>query len=154
MVDVSTASLTREERQLRLLMGICVVAFGGTTLAFLLAPGLVGRLLGTIGEWTGFSNTTPPAAGGPWVPLSVSMMVMITVICALAWRDVRRYRNLIPILLVSKAASSLVGIGTFLLASRAFHDFVVFATDFPIFLLCAIMYGRAAPRRQASPPSS
>jgi hypothetical protein len=149
MIDAATesATLTREERQLRLLMGICVVAFGGTMLSFLFAPAIVGRHLGTIGDWLGFANTTPPTPGGPWVPLSVSMMAMITVICALAWRDVRHNRPLIPILLVSKAASSVVGLGTFLVAGRGFHDLVVFVTDFPIFLLCAVMFWRAAPRR-------
>lgn len=149
MIDAATetTTLTREERHLRLLMGICVVAFGTTTLSFLFAPAIVGRNLATIGEWAGFANTAPPTPGGPWVPLSVSMMVMITVICALAWRDVRRYRVLLPILLVSKAASSAVGLGTWLLHSHGFHDLVVFLTDFPIFVLCAVMYWRAAPRR-------
>lgn len=149
MIDAATetTALTREERHLRLLMGICVVAFGTTTLSFLFAPAIVGRNLATIGEWAGFAKTTPTTIGGPWVPLAVSMMVMITVICALAWRDVRRYRALIPILLVSKAASSAVGLGTWLLHSHGFHDLVVFLTDFPIFVLCAVMYWRAAPRR-------
>lgn len=148
MADAATetASMTRQERHLRLLMGICVVAFGCTTLFFLFTPALVSRNLAAIGERFGFANTTPPAPGGPWVPLSVSMMVMITVICALAWRDVRRHRALIPILLVSKGTSSLVGLGIYLTASRSFHDFVAFATDFPIFLLCLVMYRRAAPR--------
>lgn len=146
MIDAATDPLTREERQLGLLMGICVVAFGGTMLVFLFAPGLVGRHLAQIGEWIGFGASTA-TAGGPWVPLSVSMMAMITVICALAWRDVRRYRLLVPILLVSKAASSAVGLGRFFLDTRSFLDFVAFATDFPIFLLCAVMYWRAAPRR-------
>ena len=149
MIDAATetTALTREARHLTLLMGSCVVAFGTTTLSFLFAPAIVGRNLATIGEWAGFANTAPPGVGGPWVPLSVSMMVMITVICALAWRDVRRYRVLIPILLVSKAASSAVGLGTWLLHSHGFHDLVVFLTDFPILVLCAVMYWRAAPRR-------
>ncbi len=149
MTDAATETtpLTREERHLRLLMGICVVAFGTTGLSFLFAPALVGRNLATLGDLAGFANTRPPEGGGPWVPLSVSMMTMITVICALAWRDVRRYRVLVPILLVSKAASSVVGLGTWLLSSHGFHDLVVFLTDFPIFVLCAVMYWRAAPRR-------
>lgn len=145
--QTETAALTHEERQLRLLMGVFAPCFGGTCLAFLFAPGLVGRLLSEVGRAVGLADATVPTIGGPWVPLSVSMMAMITVICALAFRDVRRYRLLIPILLVSKGASSAVGLGSWLLAERAFHNLVVFLCDFPILLIALALYLRAAPRR-------
>ncbi len=142
-----TAPLTREERTLRLLMGVLAPVFALTTLTFLFAPGQTGALIATIGRWSGFAEVPTPGLGGPWWPLAVSMMAMITAICALAWRDVRRHRGLLPILLVSKGVSSAVGLGSFFLVARAFHYMVVFTTDFPIFLVTAVLYLRAAPRR-------
>ena len=142
-----TIPLTREERQLRLLLGVLAPIFALTTLSFLFTPGDTGARIAAIGRWAGFAEAPTPGLGGPWWPLSVSMMAMITVICALAWHDVRRHRGLIPLLLLSKGVSSAVGLGSYLLVARAFHYMVVFTTDFPIFLLAVVLYLRAAPRR-------
>lgn len=142
-----TPPLTRDERRLRVLMGVLAAMFALTTLSFLFTPGDTGARIAAIGRWAGFAEVPAPPIGGPWWPLAVSMMAMITVICALAWQDVRRHRGLIPILLVSKGVSSAVGLGAFFLVARAFHYMVVFTTDFPIFVLTAVLYVRSAPRR-------
>lgn len=138
------AALTGPERQVRALMGVYTVLFvlSGLTMAF--APDFVLDQMNSASRWVAPSLAEAPHdRGRVWVSLTVSMMAMISTISALNWRDVRANRGLIPLLILSKAASSVMGLGYFLAAeTKYFADLAVFLIDFPLFVTTAAFYRR------------
>ena len=78
-----------------------------------------------------------------WTALAFSMMMTITAICFAAQFNIRKYKNLVLILLVSKCASSLSALFLFLLSKRYFSYLGIFAIDGVIFWVTLIFYLRA-----------
>lgn len=136
--------LSPAERRLRALMGICFLLFLPTGLFMAFDPGDVNALLNAIGRFA--CPTRPPAALGEgrlWVALSVSMMLMISYAAAAAWRDVRTNRRLIPMIVLSKAASSAYGLLWYSAAGGTFADLSAFLCDFPLFVATLALYLKA-----------
>jgi hypothetical protein len=114
---------------------------------------LVWKSAGMYGEET---NSRPPAdAIAPariWSILTFTMMMMITVISALNWLDPRKYFSWVPLLLFSKACSSVTGLLVYWVSRfKYLTDLTSFLVDMPIFLLVLVLYLRtrsevAAPR--------
>ncbi len=150
--------LTPAERRLRALMGVYFLLFAPSGLVFALAPNSVAEWVNWVSA--GIWPSLPPAPAEEtriWVSLSVAMMAMIAVIAAMVWRDVRRNARLVPLILLSKLTSSVMGAGTFILAEKRYLvDLTVFTTDFPLFVLAAWLYRRAVSSRdsRASAPGS
>lgn len=81
--------------------------------------------------------------GAFWRVLAVSMMAMITWICAQAYRDPRKHGNLVAVLLVSKGCSTLCYTVFFILYGHLAY-IIGFVTDGPIFLITAALWYAAA----------
>lgn len=88
-----------------------------------------------------------------WVVLAFSMMMMITLICLMNWINPYKYHGWVPILLFSKACSSITGMVVYQVSP--FHylaDLTIFITDFPMFLFILVVYllSRSALREGAA----
>ena len=95
---------------------------------------------------TGAGAALPQFVGPPrlWPILSFTMMMMITVICALNWLDPRKYYTWVPLLLFSKACSSMTALLVFWISKYDYlADLLGLVVDFPIFLLILFIYLRA-----------
>jgi uncharacterized protein (DUF362 family) len=77
-----------------------------------------------------------------WVFLSFSMMMTIATCSYVASKDVRRNRPVIIPLVLSKLSSSLAALA-FYAAKGIFAHFVIFLSDFPLFLLTLYLYLKA-----------
>jgi len=81
--------------------------------------------------------------GAFWRVLAVSMMAMITWIAVQTYRDPRRNGNLVPILLLSKACSTVCYTVFFIFHGHLAY-IIGFVTDGPIFLITAGLWYAAA----------
>jgi len=93
-------------------------------------------------------NPIPPEMGALpsqrlWNGLSVAMMVMITVICLACYVNAKKYMNWVPLLLISKGTSSLMGLFTYFYVHKYLTNLIALITDFPIFLFVLFIYLRA-----------
>ncbi|MBI3272177.1 MAG: hypothetical protein HYZ53_24505 [Planctomycetes bacterium] len=134
--------LLPEERHLALALGIEALLFAGATLVFAFrAQGLLADINATaLALWPG-SQPIPDPPERFWLALALSMMTMITYIGIMGWRDVRRNLVLVPVLLLSKLCSSVVGVSlTFTQGSPGYLALPL--SDFPIFLVTAFLYVR------------
>lgn len=79
-----------------------------------------------------------------WNSLTVSLMSVLTYLSWLIKSDVRRWLDLVPVVLVSKLVSTLLFLGCYWLDQPYFLYFIgaVFS-DGPIFLITLIFYRRA-----------
>ena len=138
-----------EERHLSLALGIQSLLFAGATLlfAFFAHPLLASINRISLALVPG-SQPIPDSPERFWFALALSMMAMITYIGAMGWWDVRRYLPLVPVLLISKFASSAVGL-SLSLSQWCPAYLAIPATDFPIFVVTWILYRRVT--RNARP---
>jgi hypothetical protein len=91
----------------------------------------------------------PPLSQAPprlWPILSFTMMMMITTISALVWLDPKKYQAFVPLVLFSKACSSLTSLLVYWIAGHGYvADILGLFVDLPIFLFILIAYLRARP---------
>ena len=117
------------------------------------AIGVAGLKLLSGGEHWSIDITIPERF---WVFSFFSMMMTITACCFIASLDVRKYRKLVIPVLVEKSFDSLAALLWFLFVcqstesicwagwrSEYFPWFLVFLSDFPLFVLLLIFYLRA-----------
>lgn len=141
---MTATPLNGPERQARAVMAIFTCLFVGTGAFMLIAPREVIALLNAISRQVAPGLPEAPLEfGRMWWMLSLAMMAMISYISASNWRDLRRHQGLIPVLLVSKATSSILGLSLFLISEpRMFVDLAVFLADFPLFVCGTVVYRR------------
>ena len=127
-------------RWLGLVYGITFVIAG---LIFVLAPDYLTVGLDRLGQIL-FGTPVRLLPDGPperfWLALTTSMMANISVISFLVWRDVKRFKLLMIPLLVSKLTSSIMGLAFYFGAAHYFSHLVIFATDFPLFVVGTVFY--------------
>jgi len=96
-------------------------------------------------EWK-FPHKEVHAQGTPaeyfWVFLSFSMMVTIATCSYVASRDIRKNRPVIIPVILSKFSSSSTALA-FYTAKGIFAHFVIFISDFPLFVLTLYLYMKA-----------
>jgi uncharacterized protein (DUF362 family) len=137
-------TLTKEERQLRLVLQLSAVTYFVAGMAFALAPGLILHLVNFFsGIFTPGLSPIPLDKGKFWLSLAFSMMMTITVLCFMAEYNVRKNRLFIIPLLVAKTASSLSSIWFFLFSDRYFASLVIFLVDGSIFWITLYFFIRA-----------
>lgn len=108
---------------------LLAITFAVVGLLFISLPGQVADTLTDIGDWFG-SFAEPPDTGlRLWLTLAFAYMVVISGICVVAQADPVRYRPLILILAVGKAASSLVALGFFVFQDDVFIYLLNFLVD-------------------------
>jgi nitric oxide reductase large subunit len=108
---------------------LLAVSFAVTGILFIAVPSGLLDVLSDVGEWFGNDNRAPHTQEYLWLALSFAYMVLITVICLVAQTDVVRYRVLILILVIGKAASSLAALAFFLTQGQVFVYLLNFLVD-------------------------
>jgi len=154
---------TTSERYLTYLMRAYAALFAIVGFLFLLFPWFMLHIIDKLSEnpfvlwilrdnplftWIGWElpHAKVNAHGTPaeyfWVFLSFSMMMTIATCSYVASKDIRKNRAVIIPLILSKLSSSLSALA-FYSAKGVFAHFVIFISDFPLFLLTLYLYLKA-----------
>jgi hypothetical protein len=137
-------ALTREERQLRLVLWLSALVYFIGGLAFGIVPATVLQLINFLSSLlTPSLSPIPISEGKFWVSLAFCMMMTITVSPALAAYNVRNNKLLIIPLLVAKSTASLAAICYFFFSERYFAYLFVFFLDGSLFWMTLYFYVRA-----------
>jgi uncharacterized protein (DUF362 family) len=158
-------ALTKEERQLKLVLQISALTYLVAGLAFAFAPGKILEAINYFSSWlTPGWATIPIPEGKFWLSLAFSMMMTITVLCLITAQNVRKNQLFIVPLLVAKTASSLSALGYLIFSARYFAYLVIFLVDGSIFWITLYFFIRAHRafleeqtewfRKAATPPPS
>ena len=86
---------------------------------------------------TWVASSAPPTARAFWLALAFAYMVVITGICLIAQADVVRYRPLLLLLAVGKAASSLTSLGFYLFDQHVLIYLLNFLVDGSLILVAS-----------------
>jgi len=135
-------TLSKGERQLKLVMEISAVTYLVGGLAFAFVPE---KVLNAIKFFSGLLGLPPLPEPTEkfWLSLAFSMMMTITVLCYIAAYNVRKNKHFIIPLLVAKAASALSAGCFFLFSGRYFAYLVIFLVDGSIFWITLYFFIRA-----------
>ena len=117
------------ERVIVLGLRLLAITFAVVGLLFLFVPGTVSDTLTEVGDWFGGFAEPPDTGMRLWLTLAFAYMVVIAGLCVIAQADPRRYRPLIALLAVGKAASSLAALGFFLFTDDVFIYLLNFLVD-------------------------
>ena len=122
---------TAAERFVVLNLRLLAAAFALVGVLFIAAPDGVLGTLDDFGEWLplGEFSEAPETLQQLWLALGFSYMVVITGICLVVQADVVRYRPLLLVLAVGKAASSLAAMGAYLFDDDVFAYLLNFLVD-------------------------
>jgi uncharacterized protein (DUF362 family) len=136
--------VSKEETQAKLFLTASAGAYFVVGFAFIIAPDLILSLLNRLSELVLPSLPPTPISGEHfWTALAFSMMMTITAICYVAQHNIRRYKNLIIVLLISKSASSLSGLCLFIFQERYLSYLGIALVDGAIFWITLVFYLRA-----------
>jgi hypothetical protein len=121
----------RAERFVVLNLRLLAATFAIVGLLFLIAPDGTLAVLDDFGDWLplGSFAPAPETAEQLWLALAFAYMTVITGICLVVSTDVVRYRPLLLVLAVGKAASSLTSLGFYLFDEDVFAYLLNFLVD-------------------------
>jgi hypothetical protein len=108
---------------------ILALSFAVVGILFIAVPNGVLDTVSDLGDELGGFSRAPHGTEQLWLALGFSYMVVITAICLLAQADVVRYRALLLVLAVGKAASSLTSLGFYLFDEDVFAYLLNFLVD-------------------------
>jgi hypothetical protein len=110
---------------------LLAATFAVVGLLFLVAPDGTLGVLDDFGDWLplGAFHPAPETAEQLWLALGFAYMTVITGICLVVSTDVVRYRPVLLVLAVGKAASSLTALGFYLFDSDVFAYLLNFLVD-------------------------
>jgi len=133
--------ISKEENSLKIVLGILAIVFLVTDLVLVFATPLLFNLINISAELIG-AGKTPFQLRNSILLLQTSMMLMITYISYMVWKDVKKNLNMVPVLMLSKIVSSASGLLLFFFSARYFAYLVLAITDFPLFVIVYILYKR------------
>jgi uncharacterized protein (DUF362 family) len=135
---------TRQENQLRIFMGLAGVTYFVVGFAFIIAPGMIFKLMNILSGWlTSSLLLIPMSVEKFWLSMTFSMMMTITVCSILVFYNVKEFKALTVPVLFAKAASACSAILIFALSDRYFAYLAIFLVDGTIFWITLILYLRA-----------
>jgi nitric oxide reductase large subunit len=108
---------------------LLALTFAVVGVLFIAVPNGVLDTVSDFGEWFGNETRAPHGEAQLWLALAFSYMVVITAICLVAQADVVRYRALLLVLAVGKAASSLASLAFFAFDEQVFIYLLNFLVD-------------------------
>lgn len=117
------------ERFVVLSLRLLALSFATVGLLFIAVPNGTLDVLSDLGDELGSFTRAPDGGAQLWLALGFSYMVVITAICLVAQADVVRYRALLLVLAVGKAASSLSSLGFYLFDQDVFAYLLNFLVD-------------------------
>jgi tryptophan-rich sensory protein len=136
--------LTQDEKRLQLLLKFWSFLFAVGCVMFAFAPHFVIENLNRI-----FLKIAPTLPSLPyseerfWLALTVSLMATISALCYSAQSDLKRKKDLVVFVLISKATSSLFFFLFFFLDRHSLAYLFGMALDGSIFVITFIFYMRA-----------
>jgi hypothetical protein len=121
----------RAERFVVLNLRLLAASFAIVGILFISMPDGVLEALDDFGAWLplGSFSPAPETTEQLWLGLGFAYMVVITGICLVVQADVVRYRPLLLVLVVGKAASSLSTLGFYLFDDDVFAYLLNFLVD-------------------------
>jgi choline dehydrogenase-like flavoprotein len=119
---------------------VLAVAFLTVGLLYLVLPSPSLDFMSDVGELFGNHTRAPHTQEYLWLSLGFAYMVVITGLCVIAQSDVLRYRPLLLLLAVGKAASSLTSLAFFLLQEHAFAYLLGALVDGSLILAALWLY--------------
>ena len=108
---------------------LLALSFAVVGILFIAVPNGVLDTISDLGDEIGDFSRAPHGTEQLWLALGFSYMVVITGICLVAQADVVRYRPLLLVLAVGKAASSLTSLGFYLFDEDVFAYLLNFLVD-------------------------
>jgi hypothetical protein len=120
-------------------------SFALVGLLFIVTPDGVLATLDDLGETLplGSFAAPPETLQQLWLALGFSYMVVITGICLVVQADVVRYRPLLLVLAVGKAASSLAALGAYLFDDDVFAYLLNFLVDGSLVAVVLVLWALA-----------
>ena len=119
----------RAERFVVANLRLLAASFAAVGLLFLIAPDGTLGVLDDLGDAIGDFTPAPETHQQLWLSLGFAYMVVITGICLVVAADVVRYRPLLLVLAVGKAASSLTSLAFFIWDEDVFAYLLNFLVD-------------------------
>ncbi len=119
---------------------ILALSFAVVGILFIAVPNGVLDVISDLGDDLGGFSRAPHGTEQLWLALGFSYMVVITAICLLAQADVVRYRALLLVLAVGKAASSLASLGFFVFDEDVFAYLLNFIVDGSLVLVSLALW--------------
>ena len=98
------------------------------------------RVMNTVGGWLGNFTPATPSALRFWLSLGTGYMALVTALAYLAQRDLRGRRELLLLLALGKATSSLTCWGYYVYSSPAFIYLANFLVDGSIAVIALIIW--------------
>jgi hypothetical protein len=108
---------------------LLALSFAVVGILFIAVPNGVLDTVSDLGDELGGFSRAPHGSEQLWLALGFSYMVVITGICLLAQADVVRYRALLLVLALGKAASSLSSLAFYLFDQHVFAYLLNFLLD-------------------------
>jgi hypothetical protein len=108
---------------------LLALSFAVVGILFIAVPNGVLDTVSDLGDELGGFSRAPHGTEQLWLALGFSYMVVITGICLLAQTDVVRYRPLLLVLGVGKAASSLTSLAFYIFEEDVFAYLLNFLVD-------------------------
>jgi hypothetical protein len=139
--------LTRNETIMKYAGLAYAAMFVGAVLVFICLPGAMFGIMNDASRALFPSLPLAADAGKFWLSLTVSMMVTITVLSFMIFRDVKgNYRMAVPIV-AAKFTSSLFGLGFFIAGFivpdtgwNTLANLAILFTDFPLGVVMLVLY--------------
>lgn len=119
----------RAERFVVINLRLLAVSFAVVGILFIAAPNGVLDVISDLGDEIGDFTRAPETTEKFWLALGFAYMVVIAGICAVVQADVVRYRPLLLVLAIGKAASSLAALGFYVFDSDVFIYLLNFIVD-------------------------
>ena len=135
--------MTRELRQLRGLFRVWTWLFGFGGILFFVFPERVIAFLNETARFLPFLEPWPEFGASFWLPLAVSLMTTLTLLCVWIVRNVEEAQVLVVAVLLSKSTSSLIFFFYYIRQDFAAPFFWGALTDGLIFLVTFYFYKRA-----------
>lgn len=137
--------ITRKEKHLKIFMIISAITYFVVGFAFAIMPGVILRAINFFSRiLTPSLEEIPLSVEKFWLSMTFSMMMTITALCYIAQYNIRKNKNYIIALLVSKSASALSALCFFIFSTRYFAYLVIFLVDGSIFWVTLFFYLRAS----------
>jgi hypothetical protein len=108
---------------------LLALSFAVVGILFIAVPNGVLDTVSDLGDELGGFSRAPHGTEQLWLALGFSYMVVITGICLLAQADVVRYRSLLLVLALGKAASSLSSLAFYIFEEDVFAYLLNFLID-------------------------
>lgn len=136
--------MTKEERHLKIFMGISAATYFVVGFAFALAPRYILETINLLSRLVvpGLEEM-PISVEKFWLSMTFSMMMTIATLSYMTHLNVRKNKGYIIPLMISKSASAVSALCFFLFSAKYFAYLIIFITDGSIFLVTLFFYLRA-----------